>query len=84
MFYPTFYPTQLTSTTPLMLINKIIGHGLETCHNPIFSFLTFRTLPENPVITPTSSVQVVRPSAANRYLQTVTVEAIPTTPAPGA
>jgi hypothetical protein len=40
--------------------------------------LTFGKLPENPVVTPTTSVQVIKPSAVNRYLESVTVEATTT------
>ena len=38
-------------------------------------WLAFGKLAENPVVTPSTSVQVVRPSGANRYLESVTVEA---------
>jgi hypothetical protein len=51
--------------------------------NPVASWLAFGKLPESPVVTPTSSVQVVRPSAENKFLESVTVEAIPTTPGTG-
>jgi hypothetical protein len=47
----------------------------------VFEYFAFGKLPENPVITPGTTVQVVRPSASNRYLQSVTVEAV-TTPTP--
>jgi hypothetical protein len=48
------------------------------CSCPILSVLAFGKLPENPVVTPGTSVQVVRPSSVNRFLQSVTVKA--TTP----
>jgi hypothetical protein len=44
-------------------------------NNPVFNWLTFGKIPENPIVTPTTAVQVVTPSAINRYLQSVTVEA---------
>jgi hypothetical protein len=50
------------------------------CSNTVTNWLAFSKLPENPVVTPTSSVQVITPSAENRYLNSVTVEAIPSTP----
>jgi hypothetical protein len=50
--------------------------------NTIPNWLAFSKLPESPVVTPTNSVQVITPSAENRYLSSVTVEAIPTTPTP--
>jgi hypothetical protein len=49
--------------------------------NPISSWLAFGKLPENPVVTPSSSIQVIRPSAENKFLESVTVEAV-TTPTP--
>lgn len=48
---------------------------------PVLNWLAFGQLPENPVVTPSSSVQVVYPSAKNKFLQSVTVEAV-TTPTP--
>jgi hypothetical protein len=76
------YPTQVPSITSFELVRQLVSPGLYNCGNPIFSLLTFNKLPENPVITPTTSVQVVRPSAFNRYLESVTVNAIPTSPTP--
>jgi hypothetical protein len=56
----------------------ILGRSL--CNvTPINRWLVFGKLPENPVITPSTSVQVVSPSAENRFLETVTVNPIPTT-----
>lgn len=43
--------------------------------SPLQQWLMFGKLPENPVITPSTTVQVVRPSSVNRYLESVTVEA---------
>lgn len=51
------------------------------CSSPLENWLVFGKIAENPVITPSTSVQVVRPSGANRYLESVKVEAIPTTTA---
>ena len=50
-----------------------------TSASPLVTWLTFGKIAENPVVTPTTSVQVIRPSGVNRYLQTVTVEATGTT-----
>lgn len=52
--------------------------------SPLARWFAFGKLPENPVVTPTTSTQVIRPSAENRFLETVTVEPIPTTPGTGA
>lgn len=43
--------------------------------SPLGNWLAFGKLPENPIVTPSTSVQVIRPSGANRYLESVTVEA---------
>lgn len=60
----------------------ILGRNL--CNvTPINRWLVFGKLPENPVITPSTSVQVVSPSAENRFLETVTVNPIPTTTTEG-
>lgn len=45
------------------------------CGSPLINWLAFGKLAENPVVTPSTSVQVVRPSGVNRYLESVTVEA---------
>jgi hypothetical protein len=73
------FPTQIPNINLLNLIYQLVGPGLNNCGNPLFSMLTFGKLPENPVVTPTAAVQVVTASAPNRYLQSVTVNAIPTT-----
>jgi hypothetical protein len=44
--------------------------------SPAMTWIAFGKIPENPVITPNTTVQVVRPSSINRYLQTVTVNAV--------
>ena len=77
------FPTQIPTINSYSLIEQLVSSGLKSCGNPIFAMLSFGKLPENPVITPTTSVQVVKPSAFNRYLQSVTVNAV-TTPTPGA
>jgi hypothetical protein len=70
--------------TPLMFPNLTYGLLLNSrfCNNTnsIVNVLAFGKIPENPVVTPTSSVQVITPSAENRFLESVTVNAIPTTP----
>lgn len=48
-------------------------------NSPLVAWLVFGKIAENPVITPSTSIQVVRPSGANRYLESVTVEATSTT-----
>jgi hypothetical protein len=56
-------------------------NGYFSTLNPLSRWFAFGKIPENPVVTPSSSVQVIRPSAQNRYLESVTVEAVtsPTT-----
>jgi hypothetical protein len=46
---------------------------------PVVRWLTFGQLPENPVVTPNTTTQVITASAENKYLQSVTVNPIPTT-----
>jgi hypothetical protein len=60
----------------------ILGNSLNHI-SPLNMWLAFGKLPESPVITPSSSVQVVRPSAENRFLQSVVVNPIPTAPTQG-
>lgn len=62
------------------LIEAVITPGFSAVTNPVFAWMTFGKIPENPVVTPTNAVQIISPSANNRFLQTVTVNAIPTTP----
>lgn len=45
------------------------------CTSPLQQWLLFGKIAENPIVTPTTSVQVITPSGINRYLQSVTVEA---------
>ena len=52
--------------------------------SPVMMWLLNGKIAENPVVTPSTSVQIVTPSANNRYLESVKVEAIPTTPGTGA
>lgn len=54
------------------------------CGSPLQQWLVYGKIAENPVVTPSTTVQVVRPSGANRYLQSVTVEATTTTTTTGA
>jgi hypothetical protein len=74
--------------SPLTFSNLTYGFLISTrfCGNtsPLVRWLAFGKVPENPVVTPNSSTQVIRPSAENRFLETVTVEPIPVTPTPGA
>jgi hypothetical protein len=48
--------------------------------SPLMGWFAFGKLPENPVVTPSTVTQVIIPSAENRFLQSVTVNPIPTTP----
>jgi hypothetical protein len=59
------------------LVNYLIGNR---CGGGawITNFLISNKIGENPVVTPSTSVQVIRPSAVNRYLQSVTVNATTT------
>lgn len=50
--------------------------------SPVFEWLLHGKIAENPVITPTDTQQIVRPSSVNRYLESVVVKPIPTTPTP--
>ena len=70
--------------TPVSLVEYVIGGTVCSCGNPVFSWLTFGKLPENPTVTPSASTQFITPSSINRYLQSVTVNPIPVTPTPGA
>lgn len=80
MLSPIYFPS---ITYGLILKGKFCNCACGT-QNYLINWLAFGKLPENPVITPNTTTQVVRPSSVNRFLQTVTVEAIPTTTAPGA
>jgi hypothetical protein len=51
--------------------------------SPLFSYFAFGKIAENPVVTPNTTTQVVHPSAENRFLQSVTVNPIPTTTTTG-
>jgi hypothetical protein len=73
--FPCFCQTVVPGFTPVYRFNGVWSY------EDVLARLSCK-IPENPVITPTSSTQVVRPSAANRFLQTVTVNPIPTTPTP--
>lgn len=48
--------------------------------SPLAVWFAFGKLPENPVVTPSTTTQVIIPSAENKFLQSVTVNPIPTTP----
>lgn len=60
--------------TPFTYMSMFIGNNF-----PLTNWLVFGKIAENPVVTPSTSVQVVRPSGVNRYLASVTVEATTTT-----
>lgn len=71
---------QFPNFSPLSLVEYMVMPGLNACNNPVFNWLTFGRIPENPVITPNGNTQVVYPSAKNRYIQSVTVKPVSTTP----
>ena len=48
---------------------------LTGCTSPLQQWLIYGKIPENPIVTPSSSVQVITASAANKYLKSVTVKA---------
>ena len=73
--------TKFPSFNSFSLVEYIVNPVVSQCGNSVFSWIAFNKLPENPVVTPSSSVQVVTPSAFNRYLQSVTVNAV-STPTP--
>lgn len=49
----------------------------EVRDNVVQNWLLFGQLPENPVATPTAEIIHITPSAKNRYLQSVTMLAVP-------
>lgn len=52
-----------------------VGFCAQSCGSVIYKILHCK-LAENPVITPSTSNQVVAPSSKGRYLQSVTVKAV--------
>lgn len=42
---------------------------------PLVNWLANGKIAENPIVKPTTTTQVVKPSGANRYLESVTIEA---------
>lgn len=68
-----------SSFTTMTNVECHVSRGMGLCKNPVFYWLAFEKLPENPVVSPSGSTQVVAPSAVNRYLQTVTVNPVSTT-----
>lgn len=57
--------------SPYNYVQMFLGNA-----SPLAHWLAFGKLAENPIITPSNSEQVVEPSAANRYLESVIVKAI--------
>lgn len=56
--------------TPMTLIS----HFCPTAYNsPLYNWLVWGRIAENPIITPSMRTQVVTPSGKNRYLDSVTV-----------
>jgi hypothetical protein len=62
-----------------MTFGSFLQSNLLCDVDPLFAWFAFGKLPENPVVTPSTSTQVVMPSAENKFLQSVTVNPIPTT-----
>lgn len=61
---------QFPYTTPMTLISNFC----PTAYNsPLYNWLVWGKIPENPIITPTMREQVVIPSSKSRYLNSVTV-----------
>ena len=54
---------------------------IVSCISPAMAWIAFGKLPENPIITPNTTTQVIRPTSVNRYLQTVTVRPVANTTA---
>jgi hypothetical protein len=76
-------PLEFSSYDALTNCKSIIygNTGDFNSNSFLINFLLFNKMPENPVITPSTTRQVVYPSANNRYLASVTIEATPTTTA---
>lgn len=68
---PIYYPTFKSAA--------FVAFNVRPFCNPLYNWLAFGKLPENPIITPTDSRQFVQASAPNRYLESVTIEAATTT-----
>lgn len=60
---------------PYFTVNNCFCSGVVRS-NPVYNWLFFGRLPENPVVSPLYRTTVVEPSARNRALETVTVKAI--------
>lgn len=54
-----------------------LGFCKDVLGNPVYNWLLYGRLPENPVVTPEEYPQYIEPSAKNRYLQSVTVLPVP-------
>lgn len=67
---------QFPFITPYIYATSFLRGG---CTSPLQQWLVFGRLPENPVVTPSTKVQVITPSSAKKYLASVTVEATTTT-----
>jgi hypothetical protein len=65
-----------------VIFNDFGNTGYDFGTRGLIDWLVFGKIGENPVVTPTSSTQVITPTAVNRYLESVTVNPIPTTPTP--
>lgn len=65
--------------TPFSLVEAIVSPVVCNCGSPVFNWLSFGKLPENPVVTPSGSTQVIAPSSVNRYIQSVTVNPVTAT-----
>lgn len=62
---------QFPFITPYFYTTQFLG----SCTSPLQQWFLFGKIAENPIVTPSTSVQVITPSGVNKYLQSVTVEA---------
>lgn len=63
-----------SNVSPFVL-TRLTTNWLCPCVPSVVSYLTFGKVGENVVVTPSTSTQVVRASAPNKVLNTVTVKA---------
>lgn len=75
MISPIFYNTVTPFTYAAAFCQPVVS-----VVSPAMAWIAFGKIGENPVVTPNAKTQVIRASGVNRFLQTVTVKPIPTTP----
>ena len=62
------------------LVGTFLNGPIVSCGNPTFAWLLNGRLPETRTVTPNNTTQVVIPTAKNKYLESVTVNPVDTTP----